>query len=225
MFGRWPFFAPPYRTVPGALSAAAIAAVRDEVLASPYMAPSNLNARFEGTYGFSAVFRRDAASTLLARFPSFKPFLAAALLDGCNAFFLNPLLVLDGAGVKPHRDFSLRSYCPDAPFPTGVAVLYLQVPPGLEGGELKLYDEAVPIASVAPREGTLLTFRGDLRHEVAPVRQGAATRETARLSLVMEQYRLPHRRLAELPPCHIGSRGLAGDVSFAAEVDLWLDAP
>jgi hypothetical protein len=59
------------------------------------------------------------------------------------------------------------------------------------------------VASLAPVEGTLLHFRGDLGHEVTAV-QGSETR----LSLVCEQYRLPEAKLAGLEPVSVTSRGL-----------------
>ena len=199
-------FFKPYRLHRRAPDAAARLAARDAVLDAPYMSSNNLNARFAGTYGFSVVFRREGLPKVLERFPAFAPFFAAALEARCNAFFCNPLLIADGAGVQPHVDMSMQTYAPACGPPAAVSVWYLQVPPGLVGGALKLYRGLRPIAELTPREGTLLTFRGDLRHEVARVTGGAPTIYDARLSLVVEQYRLPAEALAGVPPCLVGSR-------------------
>lgn len=196
-----------------ALPAGAVAAIREAVLGSPYMSVNNLNMRFSGTYGFSVVFRRDDLAAVEAAFPAFGPFLRLALFDDCNAFFLNPLLIANGSGVMPHRDFSLNTYVPGVASPRAVSVLYVDVPRGLVGGALRLYRGERLLCELPPRSGALLTFRGDLRHEVTPVSAGAPTIYDARLSLVVEQYRLPDDELARVPAVHVGSRRPAGPAS------------
>ena len=175
-----------YTREPDALGALAIAALREAILASPYMSINNLNVRVEGTYGFSVAFRRAHLAEVEAAFPAFGPYLEKAMRPDCNAFFLNPLLIADGAGVKPHRDFSLNTYVPDVPAPKAVSVLYVEVPEGLEGGRLRLYREERLSAELTPRARMLTTFRGDLRHEVTPVTGGAPTIYEARLSLLLQ---------------------------------------
>lgn len=223
-----------YTRTPDALSAEAIAAIRDAILASPYMSVNNLNMRFAGTYGFSVVFRRDTIDQVSAEFPAFAPFLAKALKPGCNAFFLNPLLIANGGAVKPHQDFSLSSYAPEARFPEAVSVLYVDVPAGLTGGAFRLYDDQRLIATLPPSPRTLLTFRGDLRHEVEAVEAGAPDIYEARLSLVVEQYRLTDAELAGIPAMKIGTRretaaagrpleGGVGDGAFGEALRSLLD--
>jgi hypothetical protein len=226
-----------YRRHSAALEPAALAALRQAILESPLMAASNLNHRFAGTYGFSLAFRREHLPEVLTQFPTLGPFLERAMRPECNAFFLNPLLVTDGAGVSPHVDLSLASTIPGVRTPRYVSVLYLEVPPGLEGGELKLYEGPRHKATVTPREGSLVTFRGDMRHEVAPVRAGAPGIYEARLSLVVEQYQLTDVQLTHLPELRVGTRrealpsepplaGLAGPGPVGAEVRRCLgDAP
>jgi hypothetical protein len=199
-----------YTLRPDALPAPAVAAIRDAILASPYMSTNNLNMRFEGTYGFSVAFRRDALAEVEAAFPAFAPYLKLALKPGCNAFFLNPLLIANGGGVKPQHDFSLHSYVPDADAPKAVSVLYVEVPDSLCGGAFRLYEGDRLLAELPPRARTLLTFRGDLRHEVAAVEAGAPDIYEARLSLVVEQYRLSDAQLARMPAMRIGSRRAEG---------------
>ena len=101
-----------YRLLPDALSPEQLAAAREAIIGSPYMAPNNLNQRFAGTYGFTLVFTREGIEAVAARFPDFMPFLKQALRPECNAFFLNPLLVANGAAVLPHVDLSLQTYVP-----------------------------------------------------------------------------------------------------------------
>lgn len=200
-----------YTLRPEALAAPAVAAIRDAILASPYMSTNNLNMRFEGTYGFSVAFRRDAIAQVLSEFPAFAPYMDAALKPEANAFFLNPLLIANGGGVKPHHDFSLHAYVPDAEAPVAVSVLYVEVPAGLKGGHFRLYDGQRVLAEVPPLARHLLTFRGDLRHEVLPVETGAPDIYEARLSLVVEQYRLSDEQLGRMPAMRIGSRRMTGD--------------
>jgi hypothetical protein len=222
-----------YRRQSAALEPAALAALRQAILESPLMAASNLNHRFAGTYGFSLAFRRDHLPEVLAQFPAFGPFLERALRPDCNAFFLNPLSITNGAGVAPHVDLSLASTVPGVRTPRYVSVLYLEVPPGLDGGELRLYEGVRHKATVTPREGSLVTFRGDMRHEVSPVRTGAPEIYEARLSLVVEQYQLTDVQLEHLPALRIGTRreaqpseaplaGGAGPGPFGDEVRRWL---
>ena len=224
-----------YRLAADAFTPAEVAGVREAILASPYMASNNLNLRFAGTYGFSVVFKRERIGELLKQFPGFETFLARALRADCNAFFLNPLLIANGAAVLPHVDLSLQTYVPGVRTPRYVSVLYVEVPEGLEGGELRLYEGRRNVAIVSPRERALLTFRGDLRHEVAPVTSGAPDIYQARLSLVVEQYCLTDLQLAHTPAFLLGTRrevtaaeaplaGGPGGGAFGDEVRRWMDA-
>ena len=224
-----------YRLVADALAPAEVAGVRDAILASPYMAPNNLNMRFAGTYGFSVVFTREKLAEVYAQFPGFAPFLEKALRPDCNAFFLNPLLIANGAAVMPHVDLSLQTYVPGVRTPRYVSVLYVEVPPDLAGGDLRLYEGKRNVATVSPKERAMLTFRGDLKHEVTAVTSGAPDIYQARLSLVVEQYRLTDLQLAHTPDYLIGTRrevtaaeaplaGGPGAGAFGDEVRRWMDA-
>src|SRR5688500_13866624 len=124
---------------PEALSAEAVAAIRETILGSPLLGETNLSGQFSGTYGFSVTFRREAIAEVTRRFPAFAPFLDAAVLPGCDAFLLNPLLIQNGKGVAAHIDRSLSSYAPEIGCPVAVSVLYVQVPTPLAGGALRLY--------------------------------------------------------------------------------------
>ncbi|HTE21248.1 MAG TPA: 2OG-Fe(II) oxygenase [Armatimonadota bacterium] len=191
---------------PEALPAETVEAIRAEILGSPLLGDTTLSSSFSGTYGFSVAFRRESISQVTARFPAFAPFLEATILPDCNAFLLNPLLVQNGRGVGAHLDRSLSSYGAGSACPIAVSVLYVQVPETLSGGELRLYHRGREIAAVAPRPRTLVTFRGDLAHEVVPVAAGAPMLSSARVSLVVEQYRVRAEQMAWMPLFDLRSR-------------------
>ena len=75
-------FQPYYTIRDQALPPASVTAIRDAILDAPYMSVNNLNRRFEGTYGFSVVFRKDTVDQVLAEFPAFAPYLEKALRAG-----------------------------------------------------------------------------------------------------------------------------------------------
>ena len=188
-----------FHRMPEALPPGAIEAIRSAILGSSMLGETNLSSQFSGTYGFSVTFRREGLSEVTGRFPAFAPFLETALLPGCNAFLLNPLLVQNGRGVDAHIDRSMGFYGADIGCPVAVSVLYVQVPEQLAGGELRLYHRGRRVAALAPMPRSLVTFRGDLAHEVVAVDAGAPALSEARISLVVEQYRVPEALLARVP--------------------------
>ncbi len=194
------------RCVPDALPEACVQAIHAAIMGSRWVADNQLNEPFQGTYGFSLTFRRDALGEVLTMFPAFEPYLAATLLPGCDAFVLNPLLIADGRGVGPHTDQSLSPYDAAIGCPAAVSVFYVQVPAGLVGGELRLSQFGQPVATVVPTPRTLVTFRGDLSHRVTPVEGGAPGIASARISLVVEQYQLPPAAGKHVPRLVITSR-------------------
>jgi hypothetical protein len=191
---------------PDALPVDATEAIRAAILGSSLLGQSNLSAQFSGTYGFSMTFRREALSEVTDRFPAFAPFLDAALLPDCNTFLLNPLLVQNGRGVDAHIDRSMEFYGVGIGCPVAVSVLYVQVPEHLAGGELRLYHRGQRVAALAPRPRSVVTFRGDLVHEVSAVEAGAPELSAARISLVVEQYRVPEALRARVPPFELRTR-------------------
>lgn len=195
-----------FHRTPEALSPESVATIRAAILGSPLLGESNLSTQFSGTYGFSLTFRREGRDEVLGRFPAFAPFLDAALLPGCNAFLLNPLLVHNGRGVEAHLDRSMDHYGAGLENPVAVSVLYVQVPEGLAGGALRLYHRGARVAALTPLPRSLVTFRGDLVHEVVPVEAGAPGLEGARISLVVEQYRVPEPVLARVPRLEVRTR-------------------
>lgn len=172
-----------------------------EIQASPYFTINNLNRDFVGTKGFSVVFQRSKLAQVERKFPFFKPYLDIALQANCNAFYLNPLLLKQGSRVDPHIDRSLRSYCKSIEPPTVVSVLYVSVPPNMEGGELVLRCNKRHVGQIKPKANTLVYFQGDLTHSV-----NAVTTEGSRLSLVCEQYSLNESELQHIPEFTVESR-------------------
>ncbi|NJM73870.1 MAG: 2OG-Fe(II) oxygenase [Scytonema sp. RU_4_4] len=177
--------------------------LRGEILACSYLATNNLNRDFIDTKGFSVVFQRSEIAEVEQRFPFFKPYLDQALQPNCNAFYLNPLLLKEGSRVDPHIDRSLRSYCKTIEPPVVVSVLYVQVPPNLQGGELVLRRNKQQIGQIKPQANTLLYFQGDLTHSVNAVKTTGT-----RLSLVCEQYSLSEIELQDIPAFTVESRAV-----------------
>jgi len=175
--------------------------LRGEILACPYFATNNLNRDFVGTKGFSVVFQRSHLPEVIRQFPAFKLYLEQALQPACNAFYLNPLLLQESSRVDPHIDRSLRSYCKELEPPTVVSVLYVQVPPTMQGGELVLRSQKQQVGMIQPVTNTLLFFQGDLTHSI-----NRLTASCSRLSLVCEQYTLDEAELQKIPPFTIESR-------------------
>ncbi len=219
MRGKRPFMAwwKPYRVEGDVLPAEELEQLRSALRASPYLAKSDLSNRFTGTYGFSIAFTRDGIDQLRRTFPYFEPYLKRVLDDRCNAFYINPLMIHEGAGVAAHADRTLLSFTlPQmVPYPMKTSVLYVDVPPELEGGELVIY-LVVPIGRVVPKPNRLVEFVGTLRHAVKQVRKGGGQ---PRLSLVCEQYRLkPH--LLELIPTFFLSTDRKFDEFLADELRI-----
>ena len=149
------------------------------------------------------VFQRSEIGEVEQRFPFFKPYLDRALQPSCNAFYLNPLLLQEGSRVDPHIDRSLRSYCKTVEPPVVVSVLYVQVPPNLQGGELVLRRHKQQVGQIKPQVNTLLYFQGDLTHSVNAVKTTGT-----RLSLVCEQYSLSETELQDIPAFTVESRAV-----------------
>jgi hypothetical protein len=191
---------------PEALPPETVESIRSAILDSPLLGETNLTGQFTGTYGFSVTFRREAVSDVTARFPAFAPFLDAAILPDCDAFMLNPLLIQNGRGVRAHIDRSLEFYKAGIGCPLAVSVLYVQVPEQLMGGQLRLYHRGKRVAALEPMPRALVTFRGDMMHEVASVEAGAPGLSAARVSLVVEQYRVPEMLRAWVPRLEVRTR-------------------
>ncbi|MEM6733118.1 MAG: 2OG-Fe(II) oxygenase, partial [Myxococcota bacterium] len=78
--------------------------------------------------------------------------------------------------------------------PQWVSVLHLRAPS--HGGQLELWRGDQCLASLEPRPGRILHFRGELIHGV---REVATDSSRSRLSLVCEQYWISHQALNRIP--------------------------
>ena len=174
-----------------------------QILSSCYLGASQLSDSFAGTKGFSVIFKRSGISKVEQHFPFFQPYLKAALNPSCNAFYLNPLVLEGGNHIKPHVDCSLSRYGKGIVIPNIVSVLYVQVPPELEGGELVLVEREHQIGKIQPQANTLLYFRANLTHSVNEVKSSQS-----RISLVCEQYNLSETRLQQIPEFEIDSKAV-----------------
>ncbi len=196
----------PWRCTKSALSDADRTALLEEIRSSPFLAENPLNYRFADTRGFSVVVRRDGLDRLKRDFPRLGAVLPGLFKPWANAFYVNPLVIRNGAGVAPHCDLSLRSYCRfiDPPPPREVTVVYLEIPPAMLGGQLGFYRGLRhKLGEVVPETNLMIEFDGRLMHEVAAVE--TAPEGAERVSLVCEQYRLPWIFWRQIPRYRIQS--------------------
>lgn len=203
--------------------------MRQTLLSSPLVGRSTLAGSFRQSRGFALTFTHAGLDVVRQRFSELKPFLEAALdskrrpsftpfwrrRPTVNAWYLNLLLLGEGASVGRHVDGTLRGPTAEPELtPVMVSVLYLAVPPG-GGGELVLSRGVKALAIIEPTEGTMVHFAGHLDHEVRPVGVAASAEAGRRASLVLEQYALGPQSLGRLPPFKIDSR--AGFESYLAD--------
>lgn len=203
----------------------ALAALRAALHGSRLIGESQLVGAFEATRGFGLACHVSAVEEALAKVPWLRPFVALALDDerraqllepslvdrlgaavfgDVNAIYVNVLVVGSGGAVATHVDSTLGVVDGDDVVytPRAVAVLYVDVPGDLRGGQLRLWNGDVEVGVVTPKENRLVFFRGALGHEVTPT-----TSTTPRISCVCELYALPRARLARLPRVRLQSRG------------------
>jgi len=184
------------------LPAAALQALAESLLRSPFLQANVLNARFSTTQGFSVIFQDPA--DLLRNYPETAAFLDLLQAPQTNLYYLNVLAIGEQGCVERHVDHSIRGYDPRLPLPQQVSVLYVQVPP-MQGGALLLYDDGgQEVQRLLPCTGMLIHFPGQTRHAVEAIRQT----DGLRLSLVCEQYRLKPAELQALP--HFTLKSTAG---------------
>lgn len=215
-----------FRTTPNALPDAEFAAIRAWAASSVHVGDSPLAGTFMASRGFGVTFTRAGLPALAERFAELEPYFSltigrsrelATLWErmmlryerrSAEAFYFNLLSVPAGAGVGRHVDATL-DWVTGVPgtTPLLVTVLYLNAP--ADGGTLELWKDDAHVASITPRENTLVCFRGDLGHEVKAVGTNA---EGARTSLVCEHYAVTPEQAAKVPPLKLHSVGLFGRI-------------
>ncbi|MEA5480091.1 2OG-Fe(II) oxygenase [Pseudanabaena galeata UHCC 0370] len=180
-----------------------LTALAQKILVSPYLATSQLSESFASTQGFSIIFRKEGISQVVEHFPELSTYLNAALKSLCNAFYLNVLILTEGACVTDHIDCSICEYFQELVSPRLVSVLYVQVPQNMKGGQLVLSLNSQEIATIQPQENMLLHFLGHLTHRVQAVQASQP-----RISIVCEQYNLKEEWLVQVPNFAIKSGAL-----------------
>lgn len=208
-----------YRLVANAISDENRQQLSDAVLSHPLVGSSPLKGAFSATRGFSIAFTSHRIPELINKFSFLAGFFAAIELDKglahlyspfsftrlCkrlvrpNAFYFNTLLVPPKAKVSRHVDGTLQPYL-DIPNlrPKMVSVLWLQ---SNDSGRLELFDGMRKLASIPPKIGNVIHFRGNLGHAVSVVR-GNRTR----VSMVLEQYVVPQDVTELLEPWVVHSK-------------------
>lgn len=172
------------------------------ILESPYLGSSDLNEGFASTQGFSLLFKRQERDRVKSMFPEFEPYLSKVLKAQANVFFLNPLVIRGGAAVGRHADKTLGSFVKDSPFPEWVSVLYLHIPSPRTGGDI-VFHRGMVKHRLSPKVNSVVEFPGWLLHEVTSL---CTESEEPRVSLVVEQYKVNEKVLAEAPNWHLDTR-------------------
>lgn len=226
--------APGVVVVDDALSPAVIASVSSAIAASRLIGESQLVGGFVTTRGFGIACHADAIVDAVARAPFLAPFVDVALdpslrrrarppelvdrvlgafFADVTACYLNVLVVPPGGAVERHVDATLGvvSGDPRALVPRVVVACTVEVPPDLQGGQLRLYRGDDMTAAIDPRPGRLVCFDGRLAHEVT-----ATSASGPRVSCVAELYRLPRARLRALPRLRVQSNGFAAVLARAS---------
>ncbi|NET33066.1 MAG: 2OG-Fe(II) oxygenase [Cyanothece sp. SIO1E1] len=170
------------------------------ILTCPYLATNQLSDSFDGTLGFSIIFKASGRGQAERQFPFLKPYLKQVVKQTCNAFYFNALVLYQGTYVDFHVDSSMSSYGRIKTIPNWVSILYAQVPADMQGGELILQGGDHGTTAIQPRTNTLVSFLGFLRHAVTEVMASQP-----RISLICEQYKLTESRLQKIPEFQIES--------------------
>lgn len=201
---------------------------------------------FRGLNGFVLKYSTKGMARLYepdSQFAFLLPFLEAAQHPESNAFVLNVLVVPPSSAgaveaVGLHQDNTVGIDTTEKVLAHTVTVLYLQIPDGMRGGELELFEARtlrglagrdderlnVPDAAVSPATASQVVFRGDAFHrvrawrEAAPPPPGSADTR-ARVSLVLEQYRVPERLAHLLRDFTLNGR--YGDRGEVWELQRW----
>lgn len=195
---------------------------------------------FSMTSGFVLHFNREGLKFIqdpASDYHYLLPFFDAVQDATANAFTLNALIVPptppgQAFAVKPHIDNTVSIVHEQQFHAHEVAVLYLQVPAAMQGGELLLWrrggETSRPDERVQPSDSpsdNLVTFRGDAVHGINAMRlaSGDGSDDTCddnspqvRISLVLEQYRIPDAFYAFTTTFHLRASGsLPRDVGLA----------
>ncbi len=168
----------------------------DHVTGSALLGRAPFTTGFVNTKGFSLIFRKKNIPMIKELFPYLSNYIDTVVFDGCNAFFINSLVLKAGSRVDDHIDCRLLNDQTTKIVPNLVSVLYVRVPPDIKGGELVL--KHTPNQVIVPKTNSLVHFRGSLVHSVNEVSSSAV-----RMSLVCEQYNLAEEMVEHFPELKI----------------------
>lgn len=191
------------------------------LIGHPMITTNHLNPEgFNGTRGFVINFSHKGVDKFLEEdkfncgdFHPLRPFFEAARHPETNGFVMNVLVcdkptTIDTLSVKDHVDDTLSHTKPGTSFLAHtVSVMYVSVPPDMQGGQLELLgdmkrymtvgegQELSPVETIVPKLNLHAEFRGDSYHRV---RGYATATSTLRISLVLEQYLVSEENLQYL---------------------------
>lgn len=200
-----------YSVSRGILDESARQSLIEGIVQSEFLGDSVLGDEFVRTFGFSLVFRRDGLPALLERFHFMAPLLSAALFEGCNAFYVNPLVLHGDSRVDPHIDCRLITPGDIRIVPNVVSVYYAEVSPHMVGGGLVMNVGAENEVVFVPSSGELVHFLGSTIHRVQPV-----CSRHRRISVVCEQYHLEGATLERFPVCDVLASVMRDQPAIAA---------
>ena len=169
---------------------------------------------FADTRGFVVKFNLQGISTFLKHkhFSFLSPYFKSVRIPDCNAFVCNVLICNEtknpgSYAVGLHVDNTVGIQSSKFFMAHQVDVLYMNVPPDMQGGELELFQYTHPEWGsgrepptegewvrnpddvVKPKQNTHVAFRGDAWHRVRGFTNSKA-KEVPRISLVVEQYKI-----------------------------------
>ncbi|CAE8699875.1 unnamed protein product [Polarella glacialis] len=186
----------------------------DELLrgirASPYFGKNKEDHDFyQGTLGFHVKFRNSSRKLVEDHMPYFQSPFAALLHPECNCFYVTVLFARPD-GQRYHTDDAFEPICGGIRPSDLVTVMYLSVGEAMEGDELVVLDitqhqtsktihrgrekQGQVLQKVRPQAGRVVDFDGRLLHGVY-----AFESPEPRVSLVIEQCRLPRRHFLKTP--------------------------
>lgn len=183
------------------------------------------NGFFKGTRGFHIKFRNTHRKDVQEHFPFLRPALDAVLRQECNCYYLNVIFTRPD-GQEYHVDNYFTGACGTFRPTDFVSVLYLNASEDMEGGELVVlgleHGGGIPMRGgegphilqrVAARRGLCVDFDGRLLHAVNAFKlvEGAQPRVT----LVVEQCKLPRRVFLKTPKCTVYCQNTNQDIDLS----------
>lgn len=199
------------------------------VCSLPYFGVNQTSHKFySGTLGFHITFRDTYRQHVEEHLPCLKHIFAHTLRSECNCFFVNVFYARPD-GQAYHVDNKFTDYCGKFRETDIVTVAYLSVSDTMLGGDLVVLNVSKSevgrpllevergrehpgeiLQRIRPKTGRVVDFDGRLLHAVC-----AFESEQPRVSLVIEQCRLPRRHFLNTPKFNIFSQKTNEDLILA----------